>query len=91
MSNYVKSTNFAAKDSLLHGNPSKIVKGTEIDTEFNNLATAIATKADGVFTNVKFVESGNTLYVQISGTNVFSLDAAGNLTVIGNIISNGTV
>lgn len=91
MSNYVKSTNFAAKDSLLHGNPAKIVKGTEIDTEFNNLATAIATKADGVFTNVKFVESGNTLYVQISGTNVFSLDAAGNLTVIGNIISNGTV
>ena len=91
MSNYVKSTNFAAKDSLLHGNPAKIVKGTEIDTEFNNLATAIASKADGVFTNVKFVESGNTLYVQISGTNVFSLDAAGNLTVIGNIISNGTV
>lgn len=91
MSNYVKSTNFAAKDSLLHGNPAKIVKGTEIDTEFNNLATAIATKADGVFTNVKFVESGNTLYVQISGTNVFSLDAAGNLTVIGNVISNGTI
>ena len=46
MSNYTKSTNFAAKDSLLHGNPAKIVKGTEIDTEFNNIATAVATKAD---------------------------------------------
>lgn len=46
MSDYTKSTNFASKDSLSVGNPLKIVKGTEIDTEFNNIATAIATKAD---------------------------------------------
>jgi hypothetical protein len=46
MSSYVKSTNFASKDSLAIGNPLKIVKGTEIDTEFNNIATAIDTKAD---------------------------------------------
>ena len=46
MTSYVKSTNFASKDSLATGNPLKIVKGTEIDTEFNNIATAIDTKAD---------------------------------------------
>lgn len=46
MSNYTKSTDFASKDSLASGNAAKIVKGTEIDTEFNNIATAIATKAD---------------------------------------------
>jgi hypothetical protein len=46
MSNYTKSTNFATKDSLPSGDALKIVKGTEIDTEFNNIATAIATKAD---------------------------------------------
>ncbi len=46
MSNYTKSTNFATKDNLSSGNPLKIVKGTEIDTEFNDIATAIATKAD---------------------------------------------
>lgn len=46
MTDYVKSTNFTSKDSLSSGNPSKIVKGTEFDTEFNNIATAIATKAD---------------------------------------------
>lgn len=46
MSNYTKSTNFATKDALTSGNPLKIVKGTEIDTEFNNIQTAIATKAD---------------------------------------------
>jgi hypothetical protein len=46
MSNYTKSTNFATKDSLSSGNPLKIVKGTEINTEFDNIQTAIATKAD---------------------------------------------
>jgi hypothetical protein len=46
MTDFVKSTNFASKDSLASGNPLKIVKGTEIDTEFNNIATAVATKAD---------------------------------------------
>jgi hypothetical protein len=46
MSNYTKSTNFATKDALTSGDPLKIVKGTEIDTEFNNIATAVATKAD---------------------------------------------
>jgi hypothetical protein len=46
MSNYTKTTNFAAKDSLVSGNPAKIVKGAEIDTEFTNIATAIATKLD---------------------------------------------
>jgi len=46
LTNYTKSTNFATKDALASGNALKIVKGTEIDTEFNNIATAVATKAD---------------------------------------------
>ena len=41
MANYVKSTNFASKDSLATGNPLKVVKGTEIDVEFNAIATAV--------------------------------------------------
>jgi hypothetical protein len=46
MSNYTKSTNFATKDALSSGDPLKIVKGTEINTEFVNISVAIATKAD---------------------------------------------
>jgi hypothetical protein len=46
MSNYVKATNFAVKDGLSTGNPAKIIKGTEIDTEFNSVASAISSKAD---------------------------------------------
>jgi hypothetical protein len=46
MSNYVKATNFAVKDTLSTGNPAKIIKGTEIDTEYNAIASAISSKAD---------------------------------------------
>jgi len=46
MSNYTKVTDFAAKDTLSAGDPNKVVKGTEFETEFDNIATAIATKAD---------------------------------------------
>ena len=91
MANYTKTTNFAAKDALSPGNASKVVKGTEIDTEFTNIATAIATKVDGTFTNFSFVESGSNLLIRHSGTDVMKIDSSGNLTVLGNIVANGTV
>lgn len=46
MSNYVKATNFATKDTLTTGDANKIVKGTEIDNEFNAIAGAVSSKAD---------------------------------------------
>jgi len=46
MSNYTKTTDFAAKDSLPTGDAGKIIRGAEFGTEFDNIATAIATKAD---------------------------------------------
>lgn len=46
MANYIKATDFAVKDTLPPGNAAKVVKGTEINTEFTNIATAIATKAE---------------------------------------------
>ena len=46
MANYIKATNFTAKDALPSGNAGKIIKGTEIDVEYTAIATAIASKAD---------------------------------------------
>jgi hypothetical protein len=46
MSNYVKAVDFESKDSLVTGNPLKIIKGVEINDEFNAIQTAVATKAD---------------------------------------------
>lgn len=48
MANYTKATNFLAKDSLATGDPAKIIKGSEFDTEFNALQTAVNSKANSI-------------------------------------------
>jgi hypothetical protein len=70
--NYVQSTNFATKDALPSGDPLKIVKGTEINTEFNNIAVAVATKADlasPTFTGNPVLPTGTTGVTQSAGNN----------------------
>ena len=62
MSDYTKTTDFAAKDALITGNPSKVVLGTEIDTEFVNIRTAVNSKLDDVLTT-----RGDLLYEGASG------------------------
>lgn len=94
MSNYTKSTNFAAKDSLASGNAAKIVKGTEIDTEFNNIATAIATKADsngGSFIGTVDFET-IVATETVTASEVIASTITGNVTgnVTGNITGNVT-
>lgn len=51
MSNYTKGTDFAAKDDLLTGDPAKIVRGSEIDDEFNALQVAVNSKPDTTAVN----------------------------------------
>jgi hypothetical protein len=46
MSNYTQTTDFSAKDSLPSGNAGKIIKGSDFDTEFAAIETAIATKVE---------------------------------------------
>lgn len=46
MANYLKATDFGAKDALLSGDPNKIVKGTEINDEFDAIQTAVNSKAN---------------------------------------------
>jgi hypothetical protein len=71
MSDYSKTVNFAAKDSLSTGDSNKIVRGTEINTEFDNIATAIATKLDSsgaVFTNPVSYPDGSASSPAITNT-----------------------
>ena len=71
MSNYTKATNFATKDNLSSGNPLKIVKGTELNTEFDAISVAIATKADTAspsFTGTPSLPTGTTGVTQTAGT-----------------------
>jgi hypothetical protein len=101
MSDYTKSTNFATKDALPSGDPLKIVKGTEIDTEFNNIATAIATKADlisPVFTGTPTLPTGTIGTTQSAGNNSTALATTAFVTAalqsvypVGSIYINAGV
>jgi len=100
MSDYTKSTNFATKDNLSSGNPLKIVKGTEIDTEFNNIQTAVATKADlasPTFTGTPTLPTGTIATTQSSGnsstalaTTAFVQAALAAIYPVGSIYTNAT-
>jgi len=98
MTDYTKATNFATKDSLPSGNPAKIVKGTEIDTEFNSIATAIATKANrasptftGTLTAADMAVSGDLMVTgdaTISGNLTFGDAATDTINLAADIASN---
>jgi len=95
MSNYTQSTNFATKDSLSSGDPLKIVKGTEINTEFVNISTAIATKADLssptlTGTPAAPTASTGTNTTQIA-TTAFVIDALQAMYPVGAIYINSGV
>jgi hypothetical protein len=48
MTSYTKTTNFLAKDSLADSDTNKIIRGSEFDTEYNNLQTAVNSKANTI-------------------------------------------
>lgn len=85
MADYTQTTNFATKDALASGNPLKIVKGTEINVEFANIATAIATKQDG-----GGAINNTTIGATIPSTGAFTtLSATGTTSLTGaTTISN---
>jgi hypothetical protein len=90
MANYTKSTNFTAKDSLPTGDSARIVKGTEIDTEFTAISAAIASKADSnspTFTGTPAAPTAvaGTNTTQLA-TTAFATAAASAAFPIGGII-----
>lgn len=46
MSDYTKTVDFAVKDALTTGDVNKRILGAALNTEFNNIATAISSKLD---------------------------------------------
>ena len=72
MTDYTKTTNYAAKDALVSGNPAKVVKGTEVNTEFDNIATAVATKAN--IAGPTFTGTTTAADLTVSGTFTGTID-----------------
>ena len=84
MTAYTKATNFLAKDSLPDSDAGKIIKGSEFDTEFNNLQTAVNSKANSLSsalsgTTTAPTATAGTNTTQIA-TTAFTTTAVSNLS-----------
>jgi hypothetical protein len=87
VSNYTQSTNFATKDALTSGDPLKIVKGTEINTEFVNISVAIATKLDSTSSIISGATINNsTIGTTTPSTGAFTTLSASGVTTIDNAV-----
>jgi hypothetical protein len=90
MSNYTKSTNFTAKDSLPTGDTNKVIRGSEFDTEFDAIQTAVGTKSD--LAGPTF--TGTATFANLTATGTVNLTSAtvSNLgTVTTADIDGGTI
>ena len=88
MTSYTKATNFATKDTLTSGDPLKIVKGTEINTEFDNIATAVNSKADTA--SPTFTGTATIPVLSVTGASTFgSTINYGGVTLSASVTGTG--
>ncbi len=96
MTDYAKVTDFANKDTLDSGNANKIIKGAEIDAEFNAIAVASATKANSANANLTGttviatadINGGAIDAVTIGATTPATSASVDNININGNTISS---
>lgn len=79
MSNYTKSTDFASKDTLPSGDSAKIVRGTEIDAEFEAIETAVNSK-------VNTSDIGSTVQAYDADLTTLGAGGAGARSFLGLVI-----
>ena len=95
MSNYTKSTNFTAKDSLPTGDTNKVIRGSEFDTEFNAISVAVATKSDlagPTFTGTAtFANLTGTGTINFTGATISSLGTVTTADINGGTIDGVTI
>jgi len=95
MSNYTKSTNFTAKDSLPTGDTNKVIRGSEFDTEFNAISVAVATKSDlagPTFTGTAtFADLTGTGTINFTGATVSNLGTVTTVDINGGTIDGVTI
>ncbi len=96
MSNYTKTTNFLAKDSLPDTDTAKIIRGSEFDTEFNNLVTAVASKANTLSPTLTGIPTAptaaaGTSSLQLATTAFATIAAAAAFPAGGIIMWSGAV
>ncbi len=104
MSNYTIAVDWSGKDSLSDSDAAKVISGSDFNTEFTTVQAAVNTKANingsssEVFATSKvdlgnwtITENTGVLYFATGGVNKMKIDAAGNLTCVGDVTAYGTI
>lgn len=92
MANYSKTTNFGTKDTLPTGDSQKIIRGSEFDTEFDNIATAITSKLDSPASsaNVNFLQSGAAAVSRTAESKLRESVSPDDFGAVGDGVTNDT-
>jgi hypothetical protein len=91
MTDYTKTTDFAAKDSLPSGDTGKIIRGAEFETEFDNISTSIATKADlasPTFSGTATIPTAAVTTLNLGNTDVTA--TAAELNILDGVTADAT-
>lgn len=95
MSDYTRLYNLTIKDSLPSGNSGKVIKGAELDAEYNAIVSAIASKSDSnspTFTGTPSAPTASygTNTTQLA-TTAFVQAALQSLYPVGSVYINAVV
>lgn len=88
MSDYTYISDFGSKDGKNTGDPDKVIKGADFETEFTEIQTAVNSKADTTsptFTGTTTLATANITTLQISSTAVTS--TAAELNILDGVTS----
>lgn len=93
MTDYTQNQNYTAKDALSSGDPEKIIRGSDIDSEFSEISTAIATKTNKVSGSpisgyiATFDTGGDLVLSSVSASDITELESNKANKVSGSPIS----
>jgi hypothetical protein len=82
--NYIKQVDFAIKDTFDVSNPAKVIKGTEFNTEYDLIATAISEKPD----SANGTHTGTTSIASLSLNGTPITVSGAELNTLENITGN---
>lgn len=82
MTDYTRNTNYSTKDTLPSGNNDKIIRGTELQEEFDDIQTAVNSKANSTSPVITGTATAEDL--SVSGT----LNSTGTLEIDGVAVTS---
>ena len=93
MTDYTKTTNFTAKDALPTGHVNKKINGSLFDTEFDALATHVATKANTASPTLTGILTAPDITLNAANPEILGGDtdgalfvSAGTTSILGSVL-----